>query len=140
MKRSLLIAAGYTSLSLGVVGVFVPLLPTTPFLLLASVCFAKSSERLYNWLIHHRVFGNYIACYQQFRAISLRAKVLSVTLLWLFIGYSIVFAVSAVWIRLLLLIIAIAVTTHILRLRTVTNEMLADLKDSNASARPTLRR
>ena len=131
MKRNLLIAAGCTSLSLGVLGIFVPLLPTTPFLLLASACFVRSSERLQNWLIHHKVFGNYIRCYQQFRAISLRAKVLTVTILWVFIGYSAVFVVSALWLRLLLMMIAVTVTTHILRLRTLTNKMLADLHNSN---------
>ena len=136
MKKPLLIAAGCTSLSLGVIGIFVPLLPTTPFLLLASACFLRSSQRLHTWLIHHKLFGNYIRCYQQFGAISLRAKVLTVTLLWVFIGYSAVFVVSALWIRLLLAIIAIAVTVHILRLRTVTKEMLAEIKQADVSAPP----
>jgi uncharacterized membrane protein YbaN (DUF454 family) len=127
VKRNLLIAAGLISLSLGAIGIFVPLLPTTPFLLLASACFVRSSEKLHNWLIHHKVFGHYIRCYQQFRAISLRLKIMTVTVLWVFIGYAVVFAVNAVWIRLILLIIAVAVTIHILRLRTLTNEMLADV-------------
>lgn len=131
MKKNLLIAAGCTSLSLGVLGIFVPLLPTTPFLLLASACFVRSSERLHNWLIHHKVFGNYIRCYQQYRAISLRSKVLTVSVLWVFIGYSALFVVSVLWIRLLLMMIAVTVTTHILRLRTLTNNMLTDFHDNN---------
>jgi uncharacterized membrane protein YbaN (DUF454 family) len=127
VKKAMLIAAGFISLSLGVVGIFVPLLPTTPFLLLASVCFVRSSEKLHNWLIYHKVFGNYIRCYQQFRAISLRVKILTVTVLWVFIGYAVIFVVSAIQIRFLLLLTAVAVTIHILRLRTLTNEMPADL-------------
>ena len=127
LKRNLLIAAGLISLSLGVVGIFVPLLPTTPFLLLASACFVRSSDKLHNWLIHHKVFGNYIRCYQQFRAVSLRAKILTVTFLWLFIGYAVAFVVSAFMIRILLLVIAVTVTIHILRLQTLTDVMLAEL-------------
>ena len=126
----MLIAAGFISLSLGVIGIFVPLLPTTPFLLLASVCFVRSSEKLHNWLIYHKAFGNYIRCYQQYRAVSLRVKILTVTILWVFIGYAVIFVVSAIQIRFLLLVIAAAVTIHILRLRTLTNEILADLHDS----------
>lgn len=131
LKRNLLIAVGLISLSLGVVGIFLPLLPTTPFLLLASACFVRSSEKLHNWLIYHKVFGNYIRCYQQFRAISLRVKILTVTVLWVFIGYAVVFVVSAILIRILLFVIAVAVTIHILRLRMLTKEMLADLHDSS---------
>ena len=128
MKRILLITAGYTSLSVGVVGIFLPLLPTTPFLLLAAACFLRSSDSLYHWLIHHRLFGNYIRCYRQFRAISLRAKIMSVLLLWVCIGYSAIIVVSALWLRLLLILIAAGVTAHILSLRTTTREMMKQLK------------
>jgi len=128
VKRILLVTAGCASLSLGVIGIFVPLLPTTPFLLLASACFLRSSDSLYNWLIHHRLFGNYIRCYQQFRAISIKAKVITIMLLWTFIGYSVLFIVNVLWLRILLLIIAAGVTAHILRLRTLTKDMMKDLK------------
>ena len=128
VKRILLIIAGCTSLSVGVVGIFVPLLPTTPFLLLASACFLRSSDSLYHWLIHHKLFGNYIRCYRQYRAISIRSKIISLLLLWLCIGYSVIIFVSALWLRLILIIIAAGVTTHILRLRTTTKEMMRQLK------------
>jgi len=123
MIKIILVSAGCTSLSLGVIGIFVPLLPTTPFLLLASVCFIRSSDRLYQWLIHHKLFGNYIRCYIQFRAISKRAKVVSVSLLWTFIGYSAVLIVNTTWLRIILALIATGVTVHILRLHTLTKEM-----------------
>lgn len=139
LKKALLIAAGFASLSLGVAGIFLPLLPTTPFLLLASACFLRSSERLHRWLLHHRVFGNFIGGYQRFRAISLRAKMLTVIVLWLFIGYAAVFVVGAALIRVLLLVIAAAVTVHIVRLRTLTKEMLADVTGGEESARPSQR-
>ena len=71
---------------------------------------------------------------------SLGAKVLAVTLLWVFLGYSAVFVVDSVWLRVLLLIIALAVTVHILHLPTLTRQMLADLEESNAFARPPRRR
>jgi len=129
VKKTFLIAAGCISLSLGVIGIFVPILPTRPFLLLASACFMRSSERLHNWLIYHRIFGNYIRYYQRFRAISLRAKVLAITVLWVSIGYSAFFTVHTVWIRFLLLIIAIAVTIHISRFRTITKKMLTDMQE-----------
>ena len=128
VRKILLIAAGYMSLSVGVVGIFVPLLPTTPFLLLASACFLRSSDSLYRWLTHHRIFGSYIRAYQQFRAISKRAKIFSISVLWIFIAYSALFVVTALWLRLLLFLIAAGVTTHILRLRTTTKEMMRQLK------------
>ena len=123
MKKVILISAGCTSLSLGVVGIFVPLLPTTPFLLLAAACFLRSSERLYTWLTHHWLLGDYIRCYIRYRAISVKARVLGISLLWLFIGYSAVFVAQALWLRALLLLIALGVTIHLVGLKTLTKEM-----------------
>jgi hypothetical protein len=119
-----LVAAGIAALALGVVGVLVPLLPTTPFLLLAAGCFFRSSERLYGWLIRHPWFGAYIRHYREHRAITLRAKVVTLALLWGVIGYTALGIVSAWWVRILLGIIAVAVTVHILHLRTLTREMM----------------
>lgn len=127
MKKYLLIITGCISLSLGIVGIFIPLLPTTPFLLLAAACFFRSSDPLYHWITHHKVFGNYILCYRQFRAVSKRTKIVSVTFLWLFIGYAALFVATSPWLRLLLLVIAVCVTAHILRLRTLTKTMLEEL-------------
>ena len=129
MKKAILITGGYVSLSLGVVGIFVPVLPTTPFLLLSAACFLNSSERLYRWLIHLKVFGNYISNYLKYRAISLRSKIMSISLLWLVIGSTVLFFISNLWIRLVLLLIAAGVTIHILKLRTLTREMTQQLKE-----------
>lgn len=79
--RGILVTVGIIAISVGAIGVFVPLLPTTPFLLLAAACFIRSSDRLYAWLIHHRWFGSYIRNYREHHAITLRAKIVSLTLL-----------------------------------------------------------
>ena len=110
------------------IGVFVPLLPTTPFLLLAAACFVRSSGRLYAWLIHHKWFGDYIRHYREHRAITLRAKIGVLVLLWGVIGYTALGVMTAWWVRALLGIIAIGVTTHILRLKTLTREMMVQLQ------------
>ena len=119
---------GTIAFGLGVIGVFVPLLPTTPFLLLAAACFARSSERLYTWLISHKWFGNYIRHYHEHKAITLRAKVMALTLLWGVIGCTAFGTVTAWWVRALLGIIAVGVTIHLLRLKTLTREMLNQLR------------
>ena len=119
---------GIIAVGLGLIGVFVPLLPTTPFLLLAAACFVRSSGRLYAWLIHHKWFGDYIRHYREHRAITLRAKIGVLVLLWGVIGYTALGVMTAWWVRALLGIIAIGVTTHILRLKTLTREMMVQLQ------------
>jgi uncharacterized protein len=128
LVRALLIAGGVLSVGLGVLGIFLPLLPTTPFLLLAAWCFVRSSSRLHHWLITHPWFGDYIYYYQEYRAISLRVKVSSLTLLWLTIGYSVVFAIQSWGVRVLLVAIAVGVTTHLVRLKTLTRELLGEVE------------
>lgn len=116
--RWILIGAGTLALGLGILGIFLPLLPTTPFLLLAAACYARSSDRFHDWLLGHRVFGEYIRNYRDHRAIKLQAKVMGITLLWLTIGVSILL-VGFLWVKLLLAVIAIAVTLHLLSLKTI---------------------
>ena len=124
LQRWFLVTVGIIAVVVGSVGVFVPLLPTTPFFLLAAACFIRSSDRLYAWLIHHRWFGSYIRNYREHRAITLRAKVVSLTLLWGMIGYSAFFVAQAWWLRSVLGVIAVGVTIHLLQLKTLTREML----------------
>ncbi len=103
-------------------GIFLPLLPTTPFLLLAAACFVRSSPRLHDWLLEHPWFGDYIRHYREHRAITLQAKILSITLLWSVIALSAV-AMSSWWIRGFLGVVACGVTAHLLHLKTLTPEM-----------------
>jgi len=136
LRKGLLVVAGILAVAIGTIGVFVPLLPTTPFLLLAAACFVRSSDRLYTWLMHHRWFGSYIRNYREHRAITRRAKVFTVTLLWTVIGYSAVFVAEAWWLRALLGVIAVGVTIHLLQLKTLTREMARRLEEAGRSGSP----
>lgn len=119
MLRYLYIVAGTLSLILGVVGIFIPLLPTTPFLLLAAALYFKSSPRLYDWLLRNRYLGVYIRNFREYKAIPLRAKIVSTALLWATIGYCVLAVVDALWLRLLLAAIAVGVTIHIWSYKTL---------------------
>ncbi|MEN8615229.1 YbaN family protein [Dehalogenimonas sp. THU2] len=116
--RVLFIVIGTLAVGLGIVGIFLPLLPTTPFLLLAAASYARSSPRFYNWLINHHRLGEYIRNYRDHRAIKLHAKVTAIALLWLTIGVSII-VVDPAWVKLSLGAIAAAVTGHLLSLKTL---------------------
>ncbi len=124
LRKIALITAGCLCVGLAVLGIFVPVLPTTPFLLLAAACFVRSSDRLYNWLIHHKWFGNYIRYYREYRAVTLQSKILALVMLWCVIGYTAFGVINNWWIRGLLGAIAVGVTMHLLHLRTLTPEML----------------
>ncbi len=116
LKRQLLIITGTICVAIGVTGIFIPILPTTPFLLLAAVCYLRSSPRFYRWLMNNRWFGTYIRNYTEGRGIPLKVKLFTIALLWVAIGISI--WVVANWIvTIILLIIAAAVTLHIIFIR-----------------------
>ncbi len=123
-----LIITGVLCVLLGIVGIFLPLLPTTPFFLLAAACFFRSSESLYAWLIHHKFFGKRILYYRVYKAISLRSKLLSLALLWLTISYSAFFIVKIFWVKIILFLIALGVSIHLLNFRTLTQQMIADME------------
>jgi uncharacterized membrane protein YbaN (DUF454 family) len=116
-KRRLLIGAGTLSTGLGVIGIFVPILPTTPFLLLAAACYMRSSERFYRWLVNNRVFGAYIRNYIEGRGMPVRIKIFTILLLWLTIGLTIVFGIQNIVVRIVLICVAIGVTVHIALIR-----------------------
>ena len=118
IRRALLIVVGVVSVAVGAIGILVPLLPTTPFLLLAAVCFVRSSDRLYRWLTRNRVFGSYLRNYQEHRAMPAGMKWCAISALWLTIGLSIV-AVGNLSIRVMLVTVAIGVTILIARIRTL---------------------
>ncbi len=123
LKKFLLIAAGLLSLGLGSLGVVVPLLPTTPFLLISSYCFIRSSHRLYNWLINHRVFGEYIYNYVTHKAIKLETKILLIVLLWLSMGLSML-SINNIYVWVILPMVGIGVSIHILTLRTFVKDKM----------------
>jgi hypothetical protein len=132
-KRRLMVAAGFACLLLGALGILIPVLPTTPFLLLAAGLFLRSSTRLYQWITAHRVFGPFILNYRLYRAVPRRSKIAAIVLLWLTIGSSILWAVDAWWLRALLLVVAVAVTLHLARMKVLTPAMLAEVAGRRAA-------
>ena len=116
LLRWLLIIIGLVSTGLGIIGIFVPLLPTTPFLLLAAACFARSSERFYTWLLEHNHLGPLIRGYLDGSGIPLRAKQTSITLVWLTIGSSSLLLINTIWIQGFLILLALAITWYLWRL------------------------
>lgn len=134
MKRVLLIITGFVALSLGAAGIFLPLLPTTPFLLLASACFLRSSGKFYRWLYNNKLWGRYLVYYQKYGALTIRAKVISIAILWITILTSALLFISNLWVKGLLIIIAIGVTIHLLMLKTLTEELESAKEDDNSTA------
>jgi uncharacterized membrane protein YbaN (DUF454 family) len=95
MLKILLIFFGTISLTLGVVGIFVPGLPTTPFLLLTAGLYVRSSEKLYHRLIANRLLGSFISDFQREKGLTLSTKLYSITAMWIMIFISVVFLVTA---------------------------------------------
>jgi uncharacterized membrane protein YbaN (DUF454 family) len=110
--------AGTVSLIFALIGLVLPLIPTTPFLLLTAACYCRSSERLYNWLITNKWFGEYIKNYTEGKGIPLKTKIFALTILWVTIGISALLLVPIFIVQVILLVIAITVSIHILRLPT----------------------
>lgn len=120
--KSALIIFGMISLLLGIIGIFLPLLPTTPFLLLAAACFSKGSDWFYRKLIENKWLGEYIKNYREGRGIPKRTKMIAILLLWVTILYSAIIMIDIQWVKILLVFIAIAVTIHILTMKTLQNK------------------
>lgn len=110
---------GTISLVLGIIGIFVPLLPTTPFLLLSAAFYFRGSPRLYRWLIQQKQLGPYIKNFREYRAIPLRAKIISLSLIWITLSYCIFQIAPYLWLKIILLAIAIGTTWHILSYKTL---------------------
>lgn len=116
LARLILIATGLLCTVLAVLGIFLPLLPTVPLLLLAAACFARSSERFHSRLLAHPQLGPIIRSYQNGQGIPLRAKVTAISLLWLTIPISVFFFLTQLWLQICLITIGLAVTIYLLRL------------------------
>jgi uncharacterized membrane protein YbaN (DUF454 family) len=122
VRKAFLIFAGTFFVALGVLGMFLPLLPTTVFLLLAAYCYSRSSEKFHDWLLTNRLCGSYISNYRSGRGITLRQKVSTILTLWLSIGFSIWLLAGSFWIVVLLVLVAVGVSLHIVLLRTYRPE------------------
>ena len=117
--KYLLIILGSICLALGVIGILLPLLPTTPFLLLSAALYVRSSEKLYQWLIHQKYLGTYIRNFREQRAIPLHAKIISVSLVWATLTYCAITVSEQIWLKILFLLLAIGITWHILSYKTL---------------------
>jgi len=118
-KKWLFAVIGILTMCLGIVGIFVPLLPTTPFLLLSAYFFVKSSPYLYNFLINNKILGFYIKSYIEKKGIPLKLKIFNISLLWLVIGYSVFFVAKSILLKFILVLVALSVTLHIALLKTL---------------------
>jgi uncharacterized membrane protein YbaN (DUF454 family) len=116
--KKVLIILGFLFVVLGIIGIFLPVLPTTPFLLLALFLFSKSSNKWHNWLLNHKIFGKYLQDFIATRAISKKVKIISITTLWVTILISAICFVKIVIIKIFLIFIAVAVSIHILSFKT----------------------
>lgn len=117
--KILLTALGLLSLGLGVLGIFLPVLPTTPLLLLAAALFLRGNRNLYDWLLNHPELGPYIRNFMEHKAIPLRVKVISVSLVWITLLNCAIFVAEHWAFRLFFILLATAITVHILSYKTM---------------------
>lgn len=118
LAKALLNIAGTVFVALGVLGAFLPLLPATPFLLLASACYIRGSDRLYRWLMGNRYLGPYIRNFQEKRGMPMKAKIVSIAILWASLAFSI-YRVEPVILDTTLIAVGVGVTTLILCIKTL---------------------
>lgn len=117
--RYILTLLGLISLGLGILGIFLPVLPTTPLLLLAAALFLRSNRKLYDWLLNHPKLGPYIRNFIEYKAIPLRIKILSVSLVWITLLNCAIFVAEHWAFRLFFIALATAITIHILSYKTL---------------------
>jgi len=114
--RGVLITAGMLCVALGVIGIFVPLLPTTPFMLLAAACFARSSRRFHDWLLANRTFGPLIHEWQRYRSIPFSTKITAIVLMTITLGISVVFFVEPLWLKFMLALLGLVLALWLYRI------------------------
>ncbi len=118
--RIALVGAGIASLAIGLIGIVVPLLPTTPFVILAAACFARSSTRFHRWILANRVFGPTIREWETHRAIPRRTKIIAITAMLLTIGSSIVLFIDPPWARISAAALGVVLAVRLARIPSRT--------------------
>ncbi len=124
--KGLLILFGSICVGLGILGILLPVLPTTPFLLLAAICYSHSSERFYIWLLSNCFFGTYIRDWRENRGISMPVKLWVIFVLAVTMGISVVFFIPILAVKILCIISGIIISAYILSLPTKSNELIED--------------
>lgn len=119
LKKILLIIVGTMAVAVGIIGIFIPVLPTTPFLLLAAACYGASSKKFYDWLMTNRWFGSHLKNYREGRGLPIKVKAGTIALMWSTMAISIAFFVDSPAAKAILLVIAVAVSVHILMIKTM---------------------
>lgn len=125
-KKVILLCVGWLSVGLGVIGIFLPVLPTTPFLLLAAWCFMRTSPRFYNWLISHPKLGKYLVYYLEGKGIPLKAKIYSIVLMAMGMSFTI-YWVPLIEVKILLPLVGVLVALYIARQPTL--DLSPEVKD-----------
>lgn len=125
-KRILFLILGILTTLLAFIGIFLPLLPTTPFLLLSAYFFSHSSETLHNWLINHRLFGPIILDWRKYGIIRKKAKIISIMLIVILFGYTLIFVPVQVTIKIIVSLIGISVSTFILTRPSEVKDLSAE--------------
>jgi uncharacterized membrane protein YbaN (DUF454 family) len=117
--KILLVTGGFISFAVGVIGLLIPVFPTSPFIILAAALFFEGSDRWYNWILHHRWFGPYVRDYRERGGMRRVPKYLFLLTVWVAVGVSTVVALEVPWQRVLLLAFGAALSTWVLRLKTL---------------------
>jgi uncharacterized protein len=117
IKKQLMLLLAHLSVLLALIGIFLPILPTTPFLLLAAAIYLKHSKRMYRWLMNHELFGYIIYDYWIHRSVQRRHKIIAWLSLWSGIVFS-MYLLANIWINGVLFLIATLVSIHIFKLKT----------------------
>lgn len=117
MKRKLFLFLAWFFVLLGAIGIAIPILPTTPFLLLAVWFFSKSSQRFHKWILNHKILGEYVRSYQNGKGIPLKIKIRTILLLWLTIFISMYFVQDKIWLVIMLFVVAVLVSVHIIMIK-----------------------
>lgn len=129
IMKSILIGVGTLSIVFGVIGLFLPIIPTTPFLLLAGACYMRSSEKHHKRLLENKWLGPYLKDYYEDKGIPLYAKIISISFLWVSLSVSMVFFAKTLWVRIILIGIGAGVTIFLLRQKTKKPEVLENTYD-----------
>lgn len=119
MKKGIYFIIGCLSLAAGIIGVFLPVIPTTPFIMLSGWCFFRSSKKLYQWVISNETFGPTIENYQSGRGMTVKTKIRAIVMMWLAITVSVYFFITNIYLISFLYLIAVSVTVYIYRLPTI---------------------